>query len=156
MKKIKLGSVILHLSIEDGDVRAISDFQNIILPNQNVENIAELIVYNFKMVDQHYKDMIKGFEEAFSPKDIDVISVKIVMFYLYMYNSWRNSYRKQENIDLRFKNKDFNDASTFDIIFNFYKTKYPNQWLDKCSVILGMEMDRLIEYYENRTKFYNK
>lgn len=65
-------------------------------------------------------------------------------------------YKKQENKDLKFNEKDFSNPSTHDIVFNYFKTKYPNDWKEKCAVLLGMGLSELNAYYKTRESFYNK
>jgi hypothetical protein len=65
-------------------------------------------------------------------------------------------YKKHENIDLRFNSKDFDNPSTHDIIFNYLKPRYPKDWEEKCSALLGMSIDQLRTYYINRGTFYNR
>jgi len=78
------------------------------------------------------------------------------MHYLYMYNSWRYLYKGQENKDLRFDSKDFNAPATLDLIFQYFRTKYPSNWEERCSLLLGLELSALRAYYSNRKYFYNK
>ncbi len=73
-----------------------------------------------------------------------------------MYNSWRSMYKKQENKDLRFNEKDFNNPSTHDMLFHYFKTKYPNDWEEKCAILIGKELTEMKTYYKTREEFYNK
>lgn len=59
-------------------------------------------------------------------------------------------------MDLTFKAKDFDNPSTHDIIFNYFKTKYPNKWEEKCSILIGMSIDQLRAYNKTREAFYNR
>ncbi|HEX8576641.1 MAG TPA: hypothetical protein VF677_10155 [Flavobacterium sp.] len=156
MKKIEIENITLSLSDEGGNVRVKSDNENVILSNQNINTISELIKYNFKVVNNHYKLMVDKAKEKFDFKDISWVSVAIVLYYLYMYNSWRSMYKKQDNRDLRFIEKDFSHPSTHDIIFNYFKTKYPGDWEEKCSILLGMSVEQFRAYYKTREAFYNK
>jgi len=156
MKEIKLENVTLHLSAETGNVRVKSDKENVILPNQSIDDVSDLIKHNFNIVVNHYKLMIDKGKKEFDFRDINIVSISIVMYYLYMYNSWRTMYKKQENRDLKFIEKDFSHPSTHDIVFNYFKTKYPHDWADKCAVLLGMEKAELNAYYKTREDFYNK
>lgn len=156
MKEIKLENITLSLLNEGADVRVKSDKENIILSNQSVDTVSELIKYNFDVVSSHYKLMISETKDKFDFEDINQVGIAIVLYYLYMYNSWRIIYKKQENKDLRFNEKDFSHPSTHDIVFNYFKTKYPNDWEKKCAVLLGKELTELKAYYKTREYFYNK
>lgn len=154
MKEIKIENICLSLLSAGDCVRVKSDNKNIILSNQNVENVSELIKHNFKVVNNHYKSMIDNGGGNFN--EINVVSIAIVLHYLFMYNSWRRMYKKQENKDLRFNEKDFRHPSTHDILFNYFKTKYPGDWEGKCAVLLEMDEAELKAYYKSRVEFYNK
>jgi hypothetical protein len=156
MKEIKIENITLSLSNEGGNVRVKSDKENVILPNQNIDTVAELIEHNFNVVVSHYKLMIDKGKKEFDFSDINFVGISIVLYYLYMYNSWRSMYKKQENRDLKFIEKDFSHPSTHDIVFNYFKTKYPSDWEEKCTVLLGMEVAELKAYYKTREESYNK
>ncbi|QQT24856.1 hypothetical protein [Sphingobacterium spiritivorum] len=156
MKEIKIENITLGLSSEGMNVRVKSNKENLVLSNQNIDNVAELIEHNFNVVSNHYKLIIDREKKEFDLKDINFISISIVLHYLYMYNSWRVMYKKQENKDLRFNENDFSNPSTHDIVFNYFKTKYPNDWEEKCAVLLGIELNKLNTYYKIREIFYNK
>lgn len=157
MKEIKIENITLSLSNESGNVRVRSDKESIILPNQSIDAVSDLIKHNFDLVINHYKLMTdnKG-EKEFDFTDLNTISISIVLHYLYMYNSWRTMYKQQEKRDLKFIEKDFSHPSTHDILFNYFKTKYPNDWEEKCAVLLGMEETELNAYYKTREEYYNK
>lgn len=155
-KEEHIENITLNLSSEYTNVRVISNKQNLILSNQNIESVAELIRFNFNVVSNHYKLIIEKEKKEFNLKDINFISISIVLHYLYMYNSWKDMYRKQENKDLRFNDKDLSNPSTHDIVFNYFITKYPNEWEEKCAILLGMELNKLRTYYQTRESFYKK
>lgn len=156
MKEIQLENVTLLLSVETGNVRVKSIRENVILSNQKVDTVSEIIKHNFEVVSSHYKLMISETKDNFEFEDVSQVSIAVVMYYLYMYNSWRSIYKKQENKDLRFNEKDFDNPSTHDIVFNYFKTKYPCDWKEKCAVLLGMKEAELSAYYATRENFYNK
>lgn len=156
MKEIKIENITLSLLSEGENVKVKSNKENLILCNQSVDIVAELIQYNFHIVVNHYKLMIDREKKEFDLRDINFISISIVLHYLYMYNSWRVMYRKQENKDLKFNEEDFRNPSTHDIVFNYFKAKYPNDWEEKCAVLLGLELSELKAYYKTRESFYNK
>lgn len=156
MKEIEIENITLSLLREGANVRVKSNKENLILSNQNVDSVAELIRYNFDVVANHYKLMIDREKKGIDPKDINFMSISVVLHYLYMYNSWRIMYKKQENNDLRFNEKDFSNPSTHDIVFNYFKTKHPDDWEEKCAILLGMELSHLKAYYKARKDYYNK
>lgn len=156
VKEVKIENIILSLSSDGVDVRIKSDNENVILINQSVDNVSELIRYNFKKVSGHYKLMINESKDRLDVKDISHVSIAIVLYFLFMYNSWRIMYKKLENKDLKFIEKDFSHPSTHDIIFKHFKTKYLNDWEEKCAVLLGKEVAELKSYYKTREEFYNK
>lgn len=156
MKEIILENITISLSREGNNVRVQSDKENVILFNQRVETVSELLTHNFKVVSGHYRLIISEAKDKFDFKDITIICIAILLHYLYMYNSWRSMYKKQENKDLRFNEKDFNNPSTHDILFDYFKTKYPNDWEEKCAILIGKELTELKTYYKTREEFYNK
>lgn len=156
MKEIKIENITLSLSDESGSIRVKSNGENIILTNQNIDAVSALIIHNFNIISNYYKSVITKENGKFDLGEINHVSITIVLYYLYMYNSWKSLYKKQENKDLRFNDKDFVNPSTYDIIFKYFKKRYPNDWEEKCAVLLGMELSELKAYYKTREEFYNK
>ena len=155
MKELKLDKLIIYLYVDNNDVRVIFDKIEKTITNQNIENVIELIEYNFKVVRSYYNKIVMN-EQNFDLSDINYLSISIVIFYLHMYNLWKNMYKKQEIKSLKFQEKDFINPSTSDIVFSFYKKKYPDDWQQRCSVLLGMQLNDLKEYYKRRELFYTK
>ena len=157
MKQLNLKNISLILTEEGGNVRVKSPGQNVLLASQNIDNVMLIIEDNFNTVDSFYlKRTGDNLEVTFDVDDIHNISISIVLYYLNMYNAWRLKYKAKKYQDLAFKEDDFNHPYTQDIIFNYYKTKYPDDWEIKCSVVMAMELDDLKRYYEKRLQFYNK
>lgn len=154
MEEIKLEHITLSLYSESNNVNVKSKYANVILSNQNIEDVTNLIINNFHVVYSHYKSRVAYNSDILI--DINVISVFIVLHYLYMYNTWRHTYKGKENIKLGFDNNDFNNPTTLDIIINYYKEKYPNNWIEKCNILLEMSEEELYDYYKKRADFYNK
>ena len=157
MKQLKLKNISLVLIEEDLNVRVKSPGQNVLLASQNVENVILIIEENFKIVDSFYLKRIEdNLKTTFDLDEVHNLSVSIVLYYLRMYNLWRLQYKAKKYQDLGFKEDDFNNPSTQDIIFSYYKAKYPDDWEIKCSVLMALELDDLKKYYERRLQFYNK
>lgn len=134
----------------------LNQLKKIILSNQIVDTASELIKHNFNVVNTHYRMMVEKAKGKFDYSDITLISITIVLHCLYLYNSWKSMYKKQENRDLQFNEKDFSHPSTHDKVFNYFKIKYPNDWEEKCAVLLGMKLSELKVYYKTRENFQNK
>lgn len=157
-RRLTLKNIPLVLTEENGAVRVKSPDRNVLLPGQNIENVILIIEENFKIVDFFY---LKRIEDnpitTFDPEDIHYLSISIVLYYLYMYNSWRVQHpARRKYQDLTFKQEDFDFPSTNDIIFRYCRSIYPADWEIKCSVLMSMESGDLRRYYEERLKFYNK
>lgn len=154
MKDVQLGNTNLGLISENLNVRVISDTENVLLKNQSIEQVRQLLADNYAIVYRHYSS--KSLCSSEDLENVNKVSISIVLHYLYMYNNWRNTYRNMQDFDLRFNDKDFANPTTFDIIVNYYKKRYPYDWIRKCNRLLGMSAKELQKYYEEREKFYNK
>lgn len=153
MKEIKLEKIILKLSKEYDNVRIKSDNDNVILINQDIEIVASLIKNNFDIVYGYYKSKVINSTDL---EDINSVSITIILQYLYMYNTWQNTYKNKINQDLQFNERDFNNPTTFDLIMDYYRKNRPHYWLEKSCVLLGMNVMDLQKYYAERERFYNK
>lgn len=155
-EKIVVESITLYLSVEGKNVRVEHGNENIILLNQSIDIVSALIECNYEIVVNHYRLMLHKAGRNINQYDLNAVSLSIVLYYLYMYNSWRIMYKKQGNRDLTFEEKDFVNPTTYDILFSYYKRNNPDSWEDICSDLLGLNIDQLRIYYRNREAFYNK
>ena len=156
MKQCKIENLTFALSEEGPNIRVISDNSNLLLVNQNIDNVFSLINDNFKIVSSHYQLMTSGATIGFEESDLFVISFEIVMFYLNLYNAWRNYYKKLQNKDLKFNVKDFGHPHTYDIIIDYYKKKYPDDWELRCAILIGKNLVEIKAYYKYRLDYENK
>lgn len=156
MKNVNIENLTVNLVAEEAGVRIKSDVGNILLVNQDIDNVVELIRSNFKIVEKHYEQLVNRTDEIINMLDIYYVSLSIVLHYLYLYNFWRTNYKKQENRNLKFKEEDFNHPSTHDIIFHYFRLKYPTSWKVQSAVLLGIGLDEVERYYKEREEFYNK
>jgi hypothetical protein len=157
MGKLVLENITIELVKENNDVRVCLPTRSAILSEQNIETVSRIIQHNFEIVDAHYRSMIAGHADiSFDLNDIHTLSLKIVVYYLYMYNSWRVQYRRPKYDNLDFKEEDFNNPSTNDLIFDFYRSNYPADWEEKCAVLMGKDLESLKIYYQRRLQYNNK
>lgn len=157
MEEIILENINLSLSDENGNVRLKSRDDNVILVDQSVDNISKIVRLNFDVANNFYKKRVSQESvDKFDLIEINRISLTIVLHYLYLYNSWRNTYKNKADQNLMFNAQDFGNPSTSDIIMNFCKKNHPRDWEERSSILLGMKQDELKRYYKERENFYNK
>ncbi len=116
IREIKIEDVVLVLSNEGNNIRVKSLSENVILINQTIDVVSEIIKYNLEIVINHFRLKVKEDYGQLVEEDITQLSVSVVLYYLYMYNSWKNLYKKEAKRDLKFIVSDFDNVSTFDII----------------------------------------
>jgi len=153
-EELAIEHIIIILTEENQNVRVVFNKENILLVNQSIEAVSDLIKRNFSTVFTYYCLDVNDFDVE--RLDITEVSLKITLYYLYMYNQWRVTYKKQEDRKLDFDKKDFNNPSTHDILFKYFKEKYPDSWIVKCSMLMKMTTDDVENYYKLRESFYNK
>jgi len=56
--------------------------------------------------------------------------------------------------DLNFQKKDFDHPYTYDIIIQYFKNKYPEDYEHKSSVMLDIPVEKLLKYEYDRAEFY--
>lgn len=147
------GHINLQLVEENGNVILSMSDKKLLFPNQTVVEINNLLIKNFTIVKNYYSNKVPLGEVE--PEDIELISLDIVLHYLYMYNMWRGMYKKQENRKLEFDDSDFDHPQTHDKINWFFKAKYPEDYITKCSLLLGMTEAEHRQYDKDRHAFHN-
>lgn len=134
-------------------VKLTANSESTILSNISSQEAKNMTEKNFEIVKNHYKSSDE--KNEIKPYDLNLICLKIVFYYLSTYTLWRKMYSREKNRDLTFLKKDFNSAKTNDIIINYFKEKYPNDFIKKCSILINKPFDELIIYINNREDFQN-
>ena len=140
--KIILDDIDISLEKEGNGVRARCNEDNIILPQQDIQNVADLISNNYKLIYAYYLNSV---DNEINNQDIKIVSIKIAFHYLYMYNMWRNTYQNEKNRNLKFEKKDLTHPSTYDIIFFHFKHKYSDDWIKKCASMMNISVNECKE-----------
>jgi hypothetical protein len=157
MENISFENITVNFLEENNNVRINTGNETIVLVNQSSKAVSEIIKINFDIVNNYLKSrIIDNLTENLNVIEINKLSMTIVLHYLYMYNSWKNTYKNKSNQDLNFNKKDFDNPSTADIIIRFYKKSSPEEWEKKSSILLGMTSNKFQEFYRERQKYYSK
>ena len=122
------------------------------LPGQTIEQTIETLQGNFEILKNHY---LKTASSTIVPEELNEVCLKIVLHFFGLYNSWKYSNENEKDRDLTFLPKDFGHANTRDILLQYFKRKYPEDYADKCASILDMPAADLLKYEYNNNEFYN-
>ncbi len=148
----KIAETEVTLQNEKNGVRlATVNGDNLFLQNQTIKETKEAIEKNYIIVNNHFTEKAVGKIDSI---DVEIVSLKIVFYYLHMYNKWRTMYIKEKNRDLTFIDKDITHPATHDIIIRYFKTKYPDGYSKICEVLLEMSPDKFRDYEKERQAFY--
>ena len=148
-----LDSNEIKLESEDKGLRLTANSgDNQLLANVTIYETKEIVTKNYNIVKVHYQQKTG---DKILQTDLEKISLKIVLHYFYMYQLWRTMYQREKNRDLTFLQKDFEHPCTADKIISYFKTTYPDNYVDKCEIMLDMSLDKFKEYEKNRQAFYD-
>ncbi|MDZ4715655.1 MAG: hypothetical protein SH819_09315 [Cytophagales bacterium] len=156
MVELDLEGNRLVFSIENSSVRVKSSFENVLLVNQTVDAVTEIVRKNFAIVSSYYVQVAYQKANRVGHKDITVVSISILLHYLYMYNSWRNLYKRMEKKSLKFRHQDFESADTWDAVVAHFRKNYPDTWREMCSILLKRSEAEIEAYCLEREKFFNR
>jgi hypothetical protein len=145
--KIRLNKVRDKVEINYG-------FENfIIYTSIEPQELIKIIKRNIIIVREYYNNK-KG-DSIINQINLDILYLKIVLYYLSTYIFWKKEYPKEKNRDLIFIEKDFNKPSTNDIIINYLRNEYPTKFIKLCSILLDKSIDETEIYIKNRLDFQN-
>ena len=145
---------IIELKQDNGQVLILThDFSKRPFPNQTIESLTNLILTNYRIVKEFYKEKA---ENVIPNDDLNNICLKIVLDSLHMYNMWRIWYKKQENRNLTFDKKDFDHPDTKDKFMLYLKDKFPIDYKKQCEIIFSMSTEEFENYEKNRDAYFNK
>jgi hypothetical protein len=149
----KIDDIEIELAEKNKGIRLTThNDDNIILPNQTMDSVENIVKENFQIVKSYYQAKL-GVSASVDKHDINAVSLKIVLYYLYMYNMWRKMYENHRDRDLKFLAKDFENPNTSDRIIWYFKKKYPKSYSAKCELMLSLSPDEFKRYEKKRQEF---
>ena len=147
-----LDSIKVSISDEDNGIRLITEDENWFIPRQTLDETKAIIEKNFIVIKTHFHDKLG---QIITTADLDNVSLKIGLRYFQMYNHWRTMYKREAHRDLTFIQKDFEHPYTSDTIVDYFKNRYPDNYLDKCEVMLNMTNEQATNYVIRKEQFDN-
>lgn len=124
--------------------------------NDTKPRVIEIIQDNYEKIKAHYFSNLSKYQLTdFDSTDLNIISVKILIYYLDQYSRWKGQYKKS-NYDIKFYEKDFEHPSTNDIIIFFLKEKYPGKWKSISAKYIDKTPEEFDFYWTNRLAYFNK
>lgn len=151
---ITLDGITVDIIEEDGAVRVtVESGENAIFDNLAVTFVENVLKANFQFVKTYYESKACIY---IAEQDISIISMHIVLHYLYMYNMWRETEVGEEDRDLAFLEEDFDDPQTHDMIIYYFRSKYPDSYSAICELLLGMSAGEFKNYEKRRQEQSNR
>lgn len=145
--------IIVRIDNEVNGIRLTTETENLLLQNQTFIETKSVIEKNYKIVKEYFQDKMSA---TITETDLENFSLKIVLHFFYMYNLWRTMYKKEKNRDLTFLGKDFKHPYTSYHIIDYFKNKYPDNYMDKCETILEMTSEQFKDYLISKEQFENR
>jgi hypothetical protein len=147
-----LNNIKVSIAKESNGIRLITDDENWFIPRQTLNETKTIIEKNVKIIQAHFQDKLGA---TITEADLSNVSLKIALRYFQMYNHWRTIYKRETNRDLTFMQKDFEHPYTLDTIVDYFKSQYPNNYIDKCQVMLNMTTVQVKDYVIRKEQFDN-
>ncbi|MGB4959138.1 MAG: hypothetical protein WBO36_06645 [Saprospiraceae bacterium] len=119
---------------------------------QSFQETKDTITSNFYVVKEHYSQTALL---TISMTELNEVSLKIVLYYFQLYNSWRSIYEKYKDKDLTFLNKDYTHPYTYDLIINYFRLKYPEDYIKIAAAMINKSPSEVLKYKTDRDDFYN-
>ncbi len=150
--KINLDNLEISLEEEKNWIRikVDSDSDSILLENLHSDEVVKIINKNYDIVKAHYYSKVKNEVDI---TDLKKVCLKIVLRFLHIINIRIRSNKKKINPIITLKCID--NPQMDDIIIQFFKDKYPNDYTNKCEVMLEMSIEMFKAYEKNRQDFNN-
>ncbi|MBT1706198.1 hypothetical protein [Chryseosolibacter indicus] len=142
----------IELTKEGQAVRLKTSTDNLLLTNQTFEETEDVVKRNFLVVKEFYQKRAGG---TIKIEDLNRACLKIVFRFFYMHNMWRSEGKRLKNKKLEFLKEDLEHPYSFDDIIEVFKGKYPQDYSDKCEVLMNMTTDNFKKYEKNRQDFFN-
>lgn len=137
-----LDEIKVNISDENNGIRLTTEHENWFIPRQTLDETKTIIDKNFKIIKGYFLAKVGT---VVTQTDLNNVCLKIALSYFQMYNHWRTMYKSETNRDLTFLKKDFENTDTIHIVIGYFQNKYPDNYEDKCEVMLGMSNAKLKE-----------
>lgn len=151
--RYNIDHIEVNLERENDGIRLKTDNENWFIPNQTIEETKKITEINYYIVKEHFQNKTG---QIITETDLENVCFSIVLHYFQMYNHWRTMYKRETNRDLTFLQKDFDQPYTSSIIFDFFEKNYPDNYSEKCELLLGMTSEQFKEYAISKEEFDNR
>jgi hypothetical protein len=151
--KYNLDHITISLEKEGNGLRLTTDIENWFIPLQTIEETSQITEKNYGIVKDHFKSKTG---QIISSTDLENVCFNIVLHYFQLYNHWRTMYKRETKRDLTFIQKDFEHPNTSSHIVDYFKKMYPDNYADKCEVMLEMTPEQFREYAIRKEQFDNR
>ena len=148
-----LDNIKVAISDENNGIRLITEDENWLIPRQTFDETKTIIEKNFKIIREYFLEKVGA---AISQSDLNNVCLKIALSYFQMYNHWRSMYKREANRDLTFLQNDFDSTGTIHTVIGYFQNMYPENYEDKCEVMLGMSNAKLKEAVISKYQYDNK
>lgn len=149
-----LDYITVSLKKQDKAIKIwVEDEESVLLSKLSMKEIEKIIKKNYKTVKTFYE---KRTADGVPLRELNGMSVYIVLSYLAMYNQWKNFYEAHKNRDLTFLPEDFEQLYTYDLIISYFKKKYPKKYSEKCQKMLNMNEKEFQRYEKDREEFMER
>lgn len=148
-----LDNIKVAISDENNGIRLITEDENWLIPRQTPDETKTIIEKNFKIIREYFLEKVGA---EISKSDLNNVCLKIAHRYFQMYNHWRSMYKREANRDLAFLQNDFESTGTIHTVIGYFQNMYPENYEEKCEVMLGMSNTKLKEAVISKYHYDNK
>lgn len=137
-----LDNIKVNIVDENNGIKLTTKDENWFIPKQTLTETKSVLEKNFNIIKEHFLDKAGT---AISRTDLNNVCLKIALRYFQMYNHWRSMYKREANRDLTFLQKDFDNTDTIHTVIGYFQNTHPDNYEEKCEVMLGMSNSKLKE-----------
>lgn len=152
-RTFNLDHIFINLKMESNGLRLTTEDKNWLVPNQTLEETQSILEENYKIIKDHFQ---RRTGTLIRNDDLENVCLNIALHYFQMYNQWRTLYEREAKRDLTFIQEDFDHPGTSSCIVDYFKKTYPDNYADKCEIMLGMTQEQFKDYVFRKEQFDNR
>lgn len=145
-----------NLIDDAGNIRVLAGGRQVFFRQQTADVLRGIINNAMAVATSFYQDRVANSKIDIPERDLWEVSLRVVLSNLYVYNSWKNSYPKYQDLELKITIEDLKHVGSEDDCYFYCKEKYGTDYALYAAGLNGQTREQFERWEQGRIAFWNR
>ncbi len=141
---------------DSGNIQVLTEDTNVLFVKQKSDVLRKIINQAMAVASSHYQNRVATSGIDFTEREIQEISLKVVLHNLYVYNMWKNDYPKYHDLELKVTVEDLKHPQSEDQCYFYCKKKYGADYSSYTAALNGQTREQFESWERGRIAFWDR